>query len=338
MSRRRHHRGIGDLAERPTHVDSVKLCPGTENQCCANRRAAGPAQKGDFKRLCAKNNLVVSIGAKRTPTTSSAPPAQEAATAVGGIHMARRRHHRRHAALAEYGEPMGDVGFIGDLLDKQDLKDYGFIALGGVGSAVATTKIVPLLDKLTFLPAVLRGGVAKGVVSVLGGFAAYKYLGRKVPARYRDAVVAASAVMAGLGASQIAHELFDKSTVGSKVKGLMGLEDIGAFFPATLSDVGPDEMGILAGLQAVEDRALAEGGESFGSVWDGVTEDGNFQGFEADVDPENAEMVAGGEEQGMLGPNFPAPFTLNGLDASVEAEDAWAYEEDLDQMQMVAAQ
>ena len=26
------------------------------------------------------------------------------------------------------------------------------------------------------------------------------------------------------------------------------------------------------------------------------------------------------------------------LDASVEAEDAWAYEEDLDQMQMVAAQ
>ena len=46
------------MAERPTHVDSVKLCPGTENQCCANRRAAGPAQKGDFKRLCAKNNEI----------------------------------------------------------------------------------------------------------------------------------------------------------------------------------------------------------------------------------------------------------------------------------------
>jgi len=231
--------------------------------------------------------------------------------------MARR--HRRHAALAEYGEPFGDVGFIGDLLDTRDLKDFGLIVASSLGTAVVVPKLIKLLDNVTFFGKALP--YVKGGVGILGGFATYKYLGRKLPAKWHDAIVASSAIMAGLGAATIGHQLFDTGSTGAKLKGFHGL---GNLFPVSLSNVGPDEDALLAGLQAIEDQALmADMDPQFGAF---VNDDSAFQ-----FSPEQ------GEPEGMFGDAYADMEGLdayenemNGLDAVIMNPDGWEMGEEQD--------
>lgn len=314
------------LGARLTHVASVRPCPSDSTACCAHKRGEGPADKGNFEKLCANakpHPLRVLVGGQEPQKRrrSASPPPAEPAQGTEGLHMARRRH-RRHAALAEYGEPLGDVGFLGDLLDKRDLVDYGMVTAGGLAAAVVAPKAISLVDKIGFIPFGWRAYV-KGAAGIVGGFAAYKYLGRKVPAKYRDAVVAAAAVLAASGASTIAHEIFDKGTVGVKLKGLHGLGDL---FPMTLKDIGDAEQMMLAELSAIEDQALAaDMNPAFGAFdalvatdEDGLPAEMAFaDGLDADVEPGQ----------------------LEGFDASVEPENAWAYEQDvdLDQLSLVQA-
>ena len=348
MAKRRRSRGLGALGARLTHVASVRLCPGTEDSCCAHKRDEGPAEKGSFKTLCAAKKLKVIVGGrepqqkrKNEASTPEASPGQ-----TEGLNMARRKHHRRHAALAEYGEPLGDVGFIGDLLDKGDLMDFGKIAAGGLAASVVTPKAIGLLDKLSFIPFSWRPYV-KSLASVAGGFAAYKYLGRRVPAKYRDVVTGASAVMAAYGLSTMGHHLFDKSSLGASFAALHGLGDL---FPMKLAD---DVEGLmLAGLAAVEQQALAGDHPGFGA---------DHEGFGASVNPmalegawvaptsyiDDREQLMPGATQGvgdLFADEFQAPGDfdegrmIDGLDASVSSDEPWLDEEGDEMQQMMAAQ
>lgn len=242
--------------------------------------------------------------------------------------MSRKRRH----ALAEYGEPFGEVGVLGDLFDKRDALDFLKVAGSGLATAAVFPKLVNQLNRLTFLGKALP--YTKAVAAIFTGFATYKYGGRKVPPKWRDAVVASAAVQAGLGLATLGHELLDKSAT---IKGLHGLGDL---FPVSLANVGPSEDQLLAALSNVEDALSADQQGDFGDVFslDASVNAQDFDiprpGFSADVDGEFSWA--------MEDPNGDGGFITGGfgdsLDASVESQDALDYGEyDLETLQMVGA-
>ena len=233
-----------------THVIEVRPCKKDPTKCCAAKRGSGPSNRGDFEKKCSDKNLEVP---SLIQMRHNSPPAG----AVQGLEesMSRKRRH----ALAEYGEPFGEVGVLGDLFDKRDALDFLKVAGSGLATAAIFPKLVNQLNRLTFLGKALP--FAKAGVAIVSGFATYKYLGRKVPAKYRDAIVASAAVQAGLGLATLGHELLDKSAT---IKGLHGLGDL---FPVSLANVGPSEDQLLAALSGVEDALSADQQADFGDVF-----------------------------------------------------------------------
>jgi hypothetical protein len=241
--------------------------------------------------------------------------------------MSRKRRH----ALAEYGEPFGEVGVLGDLFDKRDALDFLKVAGSGLATAAVFPKLVNQLNRLTFLGKALP--YTKAVAAILTGFATYKYGGRKVPAKWRDAVVASAAVQAGLGLATLGHELLDKSAT---IKGLHGLGDL---FPVSLANIGPSEDQLLAALSNVEDALSADQQADFGDVFslDASVDAQDFDiprpGFSADVDGEGSWALED--------PNGDGGFITGGfgdMDASVEPQDALDYGEyDMETLQMVGS-
>jgi hypothetical protein len=234
--------------------------------------------------------------------------------------MARR--HRRYAALAEYGEPFGDVGILGDFFNVGDLKDFGIIAGSATLTAVVVPKLTKLIDNITFFGKATP--YVKGAAGILAGFATYKYIGRKLPAKWHDAVVAASAVMAGLGVATIGHQLFDTGAVGAKLKGFHGL---GNLFPVSLSNVGPDEDMLLAGLQAIENQTLQA---SFDPAFGGFVNDDEVPQFAPEMSwpPESDYQATFGDAYAEMDGLNAYENEMDGLDATIMDPDGWAYGEE----------
>ena len=306
-----------------THVIEVRPCKKDPTKCCAAKRGSGPSNRGDFEKKCSDKNLEVP---SLIQMRHNSPPAG----AVQGLEesMSRKRRH----ALAEYGEPFGEVGVLGDLFDKRDALDFLKVAGSGLATAAIFPKLVNQLNRLTFLGKALP--FAKAGVAIVSGFATYKYLGRKVPAKYRDAIVASAAVQAGLGRATLGHELLDKSAT---IKGLHGLGDL---FPVSLANVGPSEDQLLAALSGVEDALSADQQADFGDVFslDASVDAQDFDiprpGFSADVDGEFSWAV---EDQNADGGFITGGFG-GSLDASIESQDSLDYGEyDLETLQMVGA-
>jgi hypothetical protein len=317
--------GDSSLGDTVTKVVSVKPCKSDSSKCCAERRGMknGSEKKGDFEALCAKQGLRFSLGksgsssngngSRKVPVVMVAQEDEITRRSgdgayIGGLSMARRKHSRRHMSLAEYGEPMGDIGFLADLADMDDIKSAGWILGSGVVTLAVAPPVINFIDGI--LPDMLKpySGYIKGIVAVGGGFAAYKY-GRKYN---HDAAVGAGAVLMGLGTVTIAKQLANKFA-----------PTMSKYVPAGLGYGMPEEAALMAALDAVASSGIsADMDPAFGGWYDP-----GFNAIDASVEEEGAYDEDGGQLRGgnwYGGNNLDAFVTdPNALEADVEDADAY---------------
>jgi hypothetical protein len=150
-------------------------------------------------------------------------------------------------SYGDYGEPWG-LGFLGDVFNKDDLKNAGLLMGGG---AVAFTlapwalSLIKSSDSNSFLGK--HGVWIKTAASVAGGYALYKW-GKGGGSVVKDLGFAAGAVLLALGGSTVLKKVLDMAGV----KAPEGMIALGEY---------PSEGELLAALNAIEDQPLLGMGE-----------------------------------------------------------------------------
>jgi hypothetical protein len=174
-------------------------------------------------------------------------------------------------SYGDYGNPFED-GFLGELLNVEDLKEVGLIAGSALGTMWLSPKVMNLVDK--FVTDANTKSYVKGGIGILGGFAVYKYGRRFMPTAVAQVV---GGVLIAQGAITLANKLFKQTLPGG--------------FAALPQDIEQD----LLALMAVEDEPL--------QLADGYTyaDDSDFQGTQTELQFEGEEDddVAGFEDVDM---------------------------------------